>query len=69
MRKVLQYETLSFSGGVCHWFNRRTRGKKPTVRDDDDKLPDSYVQETSNQTQPTIKEGHTFQSLSKKLSA
>jgi hypothetical protein len=28
IRKVLQSETWSLSGGVCHWFKRSARGKE-----------------------------------------
>jgi hypothetical protein len=33
IRKVLQCETGSLSGGDHHWFKRSTRKKRPVTRD------------------------------------
>jgi hypothetical protein len=41
IRKVLQSETWSLSGGVYHWFKRSTR-EKETYDDDDDDDDDNF---------------------------
>jgi hypothetical protein len=48
IRKVLQAETCSLSGGVHHWLKRRStrEERKPVTRNDDD--DDNSIQFNSN---------------------
>jgi hypothetical protein len=48
IRKVLQCEILSLSGGGHCWLNRSTGKKRPVTRDDDDNDDDDDDDNNNN---------------------